>query len=90
MRQKILDKIHEGHQGITKCRERSKSSVWWPRLSRKTQDLLQQCRFCALHWDNPPEPLPDRLWQVLATDLFELKRCRLPESLSTTSEDMWR
>ena len=57
MRLEILDKIHEGHQGITKCRERAKESVWWPGLSREIQDLVQQCRICAEHRDNKPEPL---------------------------------
>ena len=78
MRLEILDKIHEGHQGIAKRRQRAKSSVWWPGLSRKIQDLVQQCRTCALHRDNMPEaliatPLPDRPWQIVATDLFQMK-----------------
>jgi len=78
MRLVILDKIHEGHQGITKCRERAKNSVWWPGLSREIQDLVQQCRVCALQRDNKPKtlittPFPDRPWRIVATDLFELK-----------------
>ena len=28
LRLEVLDKLHEAHQGITKCRERAKSSVW--------------------------------------------------------------
>ena len=34
MHLEILDNIHEGHQGITKCHQWTKSSVWWPGLSR--------------------------------------------------------
>jgi len=76
MRLEILDKIHEGHQGIVKCRERAKSYVWWPGLSREIQDLVQQCRTCTLQRDNKPEPLiatplPDCPWQIVATDLFK-------------------
>ncbi|KAL9963916.1 hypothetical protein ACROYT_G027471 [Oculina patagonica] len=55
MRLEILDKIHEGHQGITKCCERAKSSVWWPGLSREIQDLVQKCIVCALYRDTKPE-----------------------------------
>ncbi len=78
MRLEILDKIHEGHQGITKCCERAKSSVWWPGVSREIQDLVQKCIVCALYRDTKPEPLIttpllDRPWQVVATYLFHLK-----------------
>ena len=33
MRLEIMDKIYEGHQGITNCRDhaRATNSVWWPR-----------------------------------------------------------
>ena len=78
MRLEILDKIHEGHQGIAKCRERAKGSVWWTGLSREIQDLVYQCRTFALHRDNKPEPLiatplPDPPWQIVATDPFLMK-----------------
>ena len=71
MRHEILDKIHEGHLGVTKCRERVKNS-------RIQDQLVQQCRVCAHQTDNRPEPLittplTDCPWQIVATDLFELK-----------------
>ena len=55
-----------------------KLCFWWPGLSQEIQDLVQQCRVCALQRDNKPEPLittplPDCPWQIVATDLIELK-----------------
>ena len=74
-RLEVLDKIHQGHQGITKCRERAKQAVWWPGLSRQIEDMVSSCRVCATQRINKPETLcptvfPERPWQVVRTDLF--------------------
>ena len=78
MRLNVLGKIHQGHQGITKCRERAKAGVWWPGLSRQIEDVVTSSHKYIKRRVNKPEPLisspvPDRPWQVLGTDLFELQ-----------------
>ena len=78
MQSDILKKIHEGHQGIHKCRERAKTSVFWPGLSKQIQDLVESCATCVQKRVNRSEPLvksemPDYPWQKVASDLFEFK-----------------
>ncbi|XP_060064739.1 uncharacterized protein K02A2.6-like [Ylistrum balloti] len=78
MRAEVLQKLHEGHQGIVKCRERAKNSVWWPGLSREIEDIVKTCPSCLKHRIERPEPLmptdfPDRPWQKLGSDLFYWK-----------------
>ncbi len=77
LRAGILDRLHQGHQGITKCRALARSSVWWPGLSVQLEELIRSCKTCAKERSNPPEPLipsdlPGRPWQKVATDLFDL------------------
>ena len=77
MQKTILRKIHEGHQGITKCRERAKQSVWWPGLSKQIEDLVEKCDKCSKERQNRVEPMipsdvPERPWQTVGSDLFEL------------------
>ena len=38
LHQEMLGKIIAGHQGITKCRERTRQSVWWPKMSKQLED----------------------------------------------------
>ena len=78
MRLEILDKIHAGHQGIVKCRERAKSSVWWPSLSKQLEDIVRTCTICVQELSNHAEPLittplPDRPWQKVTADLCEYR-----------------
>ena len=53
MKLQVLDKIHEGHQGIVKCRERAKTSG----LSHEVQDMVENCKVCAKHRQQQAEPL---------------------------------
>ncbi len=79
MRADILDRIHEGHQGVAKCRERAAMSVWWPEINQDIQDKVSACTFCQINNASQrkeplkPTDLPDRPWQRVAADLCELK-----------------
>ena len=78
MRLDILECIHAAHQGIAKCRDRAKSTVWWPGLSSQLGEMVKNCAICCKEMTNRqepliPSPLPDRPWQKLAADLCEYK-----------------
>ena len=78
LQRETLSKIHQGHQGIEKCRLRVSTSVWWPGVSREMQNFVQQCGICrqqTLPSTEPmiPMPLPKRPWERVGTDLFELQ-----------------
>lgn len=77
MRNTVLEKVHEGHQGVVKCRERARETVWWPGLSGQLNELVLHCRTCIKERTNPTQPLmrselPDRPWQKLGADMFTL------------------
>ena len=45
----VLNRLHESHQGLTACRERAKSSVWWPNLGQELRDSVLNCEWCRHH-----------------------------------------
>ncbi len=73
-----MARIHQGHQGVERCRLRTKTSVWWPGVTSQIKQMVENCRICAKERvpRRPPlipTPLPEYPWQVIGTDLFELK-----------------
>ncbi|KAL7865994.1 hypothetical protein SRHO_G00112410 [Serrasalmus rhombeus] len=77
MRNDVLAKLHEGHQGVVKCRERARQSVWWPGLSQQLNELVLNCRACCQERLNHREPLIStpylgKPWQKCGADLFML------------------
>lgn len=94
-----LQKLHQGHQGIQRCRART-YSVWWPGVSRAVEDFVRRCPACSKSLVPAPEPLrptplPAHPWAHLAADLFELQNStylvvvdyfsRYPEVVKLTS-----
>ena len=78
LRMDMLNKIHHGHLGMTKCRTRAQQSVWWPGLSLAIQDLVGNCQTCKEQLPDKREPLmasplPDKAWERVGSDLFEYK-----------------
>ncbi|KAL8580396.1 hypothetical protein ACOMHN_020873 [Nucella lapillus] len=79
MQKEILERIHDGHLGIVKCRERAQQSVWWPGIAKEIKQIVSMCRECL---EKKPtqrsEPLlpstpPDRPFQRVGIDICELK-----------------
>ena len=52
-----LHKLHQGHQGIVKCQERARISVWWPGIGQQIKSVVQSCPTCMREFSPHPEPL---------------------------------
>ncbi|GFO02434.1 Pol polyprotein [Plakobranchus ocellatus] len=78
MRKEILNRIHDGHPGISKSRESAKQAVWWPGISRDIQQMVAKCRHCLERSPTQQKEqlmtseLPDRPFQKVAVDICEL------------------
>jgi len=80
MRGKMLQLIHQAHLGIVKCKKRARDILFWPGMGKQIEDLVSRCSICQnRRSQQAKEPLlptivPDREWQKVACDLFELDR----------------
>lgn len=76
----MLDKLHTGHLGITKCKGRAQNSVWWPSVTAQVEAMCNKCVTCTRFRSERKEPLiplstPDGgPWDRVGTDLFEFEK----------------
>lgn len=74
-RKNVLQKLHETHQGLNKCRQNAQTTVWWPGLGKQLTELVNSCSECReerpaqKHEPLRPTKLPQRPWQQLGADL---------------------
>ena len=73
-----LEKIHQGHQGISKCHERVLTAVWWPGVFKDLDCFIKKCPQCTQTTPLTSEPLlpttlPSHPWERVAADLCQLK-----------------
>lgn len=79
LRSNVLKQIHEGHLGITKCKERAKERLYWPGMSSDITALIMGCEICEsvrnMNAKLPllPHKIPNRPWEKVGTDLLEFR-----------------
>ena len=80
LRADVLERIHDGHQGLTKCRDRANSAVWWPGISAHIKQKVSACQPCQEQRRAQSKeplistPLPDRPWKRIGMDLCEYNK----------------
>ena len=76
MHRETLTKLHEAHQGIERCRQRIRISVWWLGVSKEMEEFVRNSPHCAKESSPRKEPLlqtslPDYPSQKIGTDLWD-------------------
>lgn len=73
-RTKVVEELHEGHQGTSRMKSLARSFVWWPLMDRDLEEKAKSCFTCqqTRHLP-PPAPLhpwewPQRPWARLHAD----------------------
>ena len=80
LKQKYLEQIHQGHQGIEACRSRVREFVFWINLNNDLKELVEKCDLCQSQQNSftvvqkyvsevPPHP-----WHTVGSDLFYFQR----------------
>ena len=68
LRAETLEKLYEGHLGVYKCKERAKTAVWWPGLTKNIEGIVANCSFCQRQKPTQrkeplmPSPMLERPW----------------------------
>ena len=75
-RKKVLEQIHQGHLGTSKCQYRARQCVYWPGINKDIEQLVEACTTCQRHRPQEPRqplkptPPPERPWQQLGADFM--------------------
>ena len=78
MQQEYLNAIHTGHQGIVRCQQRAKSSIYWPGINNDIETMITACPMCQKHQpsqrkeklENVVSDVPCVPWNTISSDLF--------------------
>ena len=80
MRSKMLGKVHNSHLGVNGCLNRARECLYWPGMSNDIKNHVSTCEACREYEKSQPKEtlcsheVPNRPWQRVGIDLFELER----------------
>ncbi|XP_045764401.1 uncharacterized protein K02A2.6-like [Maniola jurtina] len=80
LRGDMLQRIHEGHLGIDRCKRRARQVMFWVGMSRDIERAVRECATCERYAPAPrrepmlPHDIPDVPWFKLGSDIFEYRK----------------
>ncbi|XP_047037821.1 uncharacterized protein K02A2.6-like isoform X1 [Helicoverpa zea] len=79
MKSEILKIIHDGHVGVSTCKIRARSCVFWPEINKDLESYVSSCEPCAKYKPNlQKEPLVNHSvetlpWHKIGMDICTFK-----------------
>ena len=70
--------IHQGHNGIARCKSRARQSIFWPGMNSEIDNFVSRCPQCLTHRNQLQNEtliqhnVPEVPWTKVASDLFTL------------------
>ncbi|UYV62952.1 K02A2.6-like [Cordylochernes scorpioides] len=58
LRAKMLDELHNSHQGIVGLKSVARTLFWWPGLDKDIEETVRRCNCCQSHASMPPRATP--------------------------------
>ncbi|UYV72170.1 K02A2.6-like [Cordylochernes scorpioides] len=58
LRAKMLDELHNSHQGIVGLKSVARTLFWWPGLDKDIEETVRRCNCCQSHASMPPRTTP--------------------------------
>ena len=59
LQERVLEELHDGHQGVVKMNALARSYVWWPNISGQLEKLAKACSGCQHN-----QKMPTRAYQI--------------------------
>ena len=78
-RERVLQQLHQFHQGMTKAQFFSCGCVFWPGINKAIEEAVQQCETCTQFQAQnaavplTPTPTPSCPWQMCTKEIFTLE-----------------
>ena len=78
LRPRVMEMLHEGHDGIVRMKSLARLHVWWPALDKDIELMVRNCETCRAVQTSPPRlhnawAWPDQAWSRIHVDFAQLK-----------------
>ena len=78
LRSKMKEIIHQGHNGMERCKYHARQSLYWPGMNAEIEDLVARCSYCLTYRNKQQSEhlidhdIPQSPWIKVASDVFHL------------------